>query len=909
MRLTALFMLILLPSLAWGSARFTLVNEFGRDGTGTSRLDNPWRMSTDPATGDIAVADSSKNRIAIFGRDGSFKSSFGVAGNLPGQLNAPSAVVFLPEGGGMLVADTGNNRIQLFERTGRFLQTFGTGARFAKPTGLAVAPSGQVFVADSGNNQIQVLSAEGVHLMTFGSKGSAPGQFETPYDIAVHPGGSQIAVADYGNHRVQLFDTRGKLLSTIGAFGKARKQFWGAAGVAYTRDGTLLVADASNRRIQWFDLEDNSSGEFGGGGDTPGKFVQPHAIASNWQSNTVYVSDFYLNRIQEFRDTKAASPPGLAWYVQPAVAAPAIIGSLALIGLILFRSGRGETSPRPWPSPITIATRAWRTRPTLPGEWPLLATSLVVTLFLNGTFWDAATASPTNSPAITGIWRIPLALMLLTVQFTPLVLLVPRILIKPVVLLYVGLSVVIGFYMRRYHVYMDVTMMQNVLATNGAEAGQQITKAMIVQLTLWLVACGAILSFFKTRNDSMAGALRRRASYLGIGVLLAAASALVMNGRLKALVEDQPEILHLLNPTSALMNLPLAYSSGALPTNEELAPIGTDARATRVHGRPRLFLLVIGETTRAASWGLSGYTRNTTPSLEKRKVTNFSDVSSCGSNTLVSVPCIFSPWGRRHYDVEKIQRSENLLHVLARAGFSTNWIENSGTCVGVCRGVHTLTLPTATIDGCTGNACPDEKLIDALWKTMEGQVEPAGGPRDHVVVLHMAGSHGPDYHNKYPREFALFQPECLSNDIRGCDDQSTLNSYENSILYTDHVLGQLMDSLQAHTEYASAMLFTSDHGESLGENGIYMHGTPYPIAPREQVKVPMVFWASPEFAEDRGLDLQCIRDQAQRPTTHDSVFHTTLNLLAVDTRVYDPDSDWSASCMTRKSPSTSAVQR
>lgn len=907
MRLIALCMFVLLPSLAWGNARFVFVNEFGRDGNGISRLDNPWRMSTDPATGDIAVADSSKNRIAIFDRNGSFKSSFGIAGHLPGQLSAPAAAVFLPERGGLLVADTGNNRIQLFERSGRFVRTFGPDGGFAKPTGLAITSSGQVFVADSGNNQVQVFSADGSRLMVLGGKGNALGQFETPYDVALHPDGRQFAVADYGNHRIQLFDMDGKLLSTIGAFGKGRQQFWGAAGVAYTRDGTLLVADASNRRIQWFNLENGSSGEFGGIGDTPGKFAQPHAITTDWHDDAIYVSDFYLNRIQEFRDTSAASP-SLARYVQPAVAAPAIIGSIAL-GLIFFRRGRREASSKPLPSLIAIVRRTWRARPSVPGEWLFLATSLIATLFLNGTFWDAATASPTGSPAITGIWRIPLALLLVAAQFVPFALLVPRILIKPLMLLYIGLSVVIGFYMRRYHVYMDVTMMQNVLATNGAEAGQQINRAMIVQLTLWLVACAAILSFFKARNDSMVEALRRRARHLGIVVLLAAASALVMGGRLKTLIEEQPEILHLLNPTSALVNLPLAYSSGALPTNEELVPIGTDARAFRVHERPRLFVLVIGETTRAASWGLSGYSRNTTPSLEQRKATNFSDVTSCGSNTLVSVPCIFSPGGRRQYDVERIQRSENLLHVLARAGFKTSWIENSDTCVGVCRGIPTLTLSPSTIDGCGEHACMDEKLIDALWQLLEEQPLTGTNRSDQVVVLHMAGNHGPGYHGKYPREFALFQPECLSNDIRGCDDRSTLNSYENSILYTDHVLGKLMDSLQAHPEYASAMLFTSDHGESLGENGIYMHGTPYPIAPKEQLKVPMVFWASPEFAEDRGLDLQCIRDQAQRPTTHDSVFHTTLNLLAVDTRIYDPYPDWSANCMSGNLPGTSAVQR
>lgn len=259
---------------------------------------------------------------------------------------------------------------------------------------------------------------------------------------------------------------------------------------------------------------------------------------------------------------------------------------------------------------------------------------------------------------------------------------------------------------------------------------------------------------------------------------------------------------------------------------------------------------------------------------------------------------MFSPWGRRNYDAERIQRSESLLNVLMRAGCEVNWIENSGTCIGVCRGIPYKTLANDVPGGCHGDGCLDDKLVDALREMLEKRSSNASTTpdRDRVVALHMAGSHGPSYHNRYPREFAHFQPECLSDDVRGCDDRSITNSYDNSVLYTDHVLARVIDILRAHTEYASALLFTSDHGESLGENGIYMHGTPYPIAPRVQLHVPMVFWPSPEFIRERNIDMQCIIDQAKHPTTHDSLFHSTLNLLQVTTSLYDSSVDWSANC-------------
>lgn len=891
-RLAMFLVLMLITSIAWATPRFSVANEFGRDGSGASRLDNPWRMAVDPENGDIAVADAAKHRIVIYGRDGGFKTSFGIAGSQPGQLQAPCAVAFLADGL-ILVSDTGNNRLQIFDRSGRFIRAFGgpghAEGQFTKPTGVAIAPTGEVFVADSGNNRIQVFSLAGAHLRNFGTQGKETGQFELPYDVAIHPDGNEIAVADYGNHRVQVFDTRGRFLRQLGGFGTGPEKFWGAAGIAYTRDGTLLVADAANRRVQWFDRRLGEHGEFGGPGDSPGRFVQAHAVTADWRDGTIYVSDFYLNRVQAFRDAHV-QPSQPRQYKRLLPAAGAGIAVL-LAGIWLLRRRHVRHLPLDGEARMFQRARLRPRRPAVPAEWILLATSIVIALLLNRTFWNTIAISSTGEPLLSGIWLIPAALLLTAAQLALLVLLTPRILVKPVVLLLVLLAAAIDFYMRRYHIYLDVTMMQNVLGTDRMEAKQQITRSALSHVAVWGAGTVLALSWLRVRNDGLRTNLVRRFRYLAFALVAIALCLSATHGRLQKVFDDKPEAFLLLNPASALVNLPRAYFSGALPTGDAPAPIGLDAKRYGKAGLPRLFVLVIGESTRGASWGLNGHARDTTPELRRIGVVNFPDVTSCGSNTLTSVPCMLSPWGRRQYDATRIQRSEGLLHILMRAGYQVDWIENSGTCLGVCRGVPSRTVQDH-VRPCQADGCLDGLLIDAL-KTA---VAEDGTRRDRVIVLHMAGSHGPSYHSRYPREFARFQPECLSDDVRGCDSRATLNSYENSVLYTDHVLSRLIGVLQGRSDYATALLYTSDHGESLGENGIYMHGTPYPIAPREQLHVPMVFWASPDFMRERGIESRCMPAQARRPTTHDSVFHSTLNLLRISTSLYDRSVDWFANC-------------
>jgi lipid A ethanolaminephosphotransferase len=324
-------------------------------------------------------------------------------------------------------------------------------------------------------------------------------------------------------------------------------------------------------------------------------------------------------------------------------------------------------------------------------------------------------------------------------------------------------------------------------------------------------------------------------------------------------------------------------------------PLGLDARpgpGFAARNRPLLMVLVVGETARAANWGLSGYVRQTTPELARLPVVNFSRVSACGTSTEVSLPCLFAPVGRRNYSEARIRGHDSLLHLLARAGVAVHWRDNQSGCKGVCDGLPGDVVEALSAPGlCRDGYCFDEGLLIGLDRRL------AQAQGTQLLVLHMIGSHGPSYFRRYPAAFARFVPACEHDDLQRCTREQIVNAYDNTLLYTDHVLAQLIALLRAHADTVdSGLLYVSDHGESLGESGLFLHGMPQAIAPDVQTQVPLVMWWSDGFARATALDDACMRKQATQPMAHDHVFHTLLGLLDVHTALYEPAWDASAPC-------------
>ncbi|OYZ83371.1 MAG: hypothetical protein B7Y03_09585 [Polaromonas sp. 24-62-144] len=308
--------------------------------------------------------------------------------------------------------------------------------------------------------------------------------------------------------------------------------------------------------------------------------------------------------------------------------------------------------------------------------------------------------------------------------------------------------------------------------------------------------------------------------------------------------------------------------------------------------KPVMFVMVVGETARAQNFSLNGYARNTNPLLSKLDVINFSHATACGTSTEVSLPCMFSSFGRANYDEEKILSHESVLHVLARAGFKVLWRDNQSGCKGVCEGLAVDQLDKAGIEAlCAEGQCFDEVLLSG----MEGIARDATG--NLFVVMHQLGSHGPAYFKRYPAAFKQFSPACENEDLRNCTVAEIVNAYDNSLLYTDFFLSKVIDFLtRSETKYDTAMLYVSDHGESLGDKGLYLHGMPYSIAPDVQKQVPFLVWLSPGFRRSFGIDEACLRSRANEAVSHDNLFYSILGALDIQTTAYRRALDIFAPC-------------
>jgi len=296
-------------------------------------------------------------------------------------------------------------------------------------------------------------------------------------------------------------------------------------------------------------------------------------------------------------------------------------------------------------------------------------------------------------------------------------------------------------------------------------------------------------------------------------------------------------------------------------------------------------VLVVGETARAAEFSLNGYQRNTNPRLSSLNIINFADVQSCGTDTAESLPCMFSHLGKAGYSRNEAKRYENLLDVLQRAGVQVIWRDNNSGSKGIGdRVTYEDQVNVHDEPLCSTGECYDEILLKDLGKLL------SQNSGDMFIILHQKGSHGPSYYKRSPKDFKLFLPECTKDSVQDCDQQSIINAYDNTIVYTDYVLAKLIDLLKAQT-YSTAMLYVSDHGESLGENNIYLHGLPYAFAPKQQTHVPMIFWASDRFLHEKSIDSAKLEQTSSGRFSHDNLFHSMLGLFHVTTAIYRPELD------------------
>jgi len=531
--------------------------------------------------------------------------------------------------------------------------------------------------------------------------------------------------------------------------------------------------------------------------------------------------------------------------------------------------------------------------------WVVLLASFWVATVCNVALWRELTRLPGLELAQLALLDLALGLVIALATAALLSLLAWRWTLKPAITLLLLSAAFGAYFMMTYGVVIDQTMMVNTLQTDVRESRDLLNWRLVATLLALAGVPGFFLWRLEVRRKTGGRRLLANALTVMAASVLLVLVVMVFFQSLASVMRNNTQLRYLINPLNSFYALGLIATKPFQRNESVILPLGEDATLGASYAgqvKPPLLLLVLGETARSANFGLNGYARPTTPALARENVVSQRNAWSCGTSTAASVPCMFSNFGRENYE-SRPANYEGLLDVLQRAGLAVLWLDNQSGCKGVCNRVPNVNTSQLKVPGlCDGDECMDEVMLQGLDERIAA-LPPERRARGVVLVMHQMGSHGPAYYKRSPPAFKKFLPECNDNALQSCSRDALVNAYDNSIAYTDHVLGSAIQWLRAQQPHsAPALLYLSDHGESLGENNLYLHGMPYAVAPEGQKHVPWITWLSPEFEQRSQLTTACLQRQLDQPVSHDNYFHSVLGLMNVETRVYQPALDLYAAC-------------
>ncbi|EHH2234233.1 phosphoethanolamine transferase, partial [Campylobacter coli] len=394
------------------------------------------------------------------------------------------------------------------------------------------------------------------------------------------------------------------------------------------------------------------------------------------------------------------------------------------------------------------------------------------------------------------------------------------------------------YFITFYGVLIDSDMIQNVMQTDIKEVKDLLSWRLVLLAIVVLLFCVFILRI-RIENNTEQGFFKKirvrvLSALLGCSIFLIA--FVPLSKTFIPFFRTYNEI-RMYNVPFYPIYAVYRYCVRFVKVKPEFKTIANDAYRENNHTK-KLLVLVVGETARAANYSLGGYAKNDTNFYTKKdNVVFFDNFSSCGTATAVSLPCMFSLSKRQNYSSSEYQ--ENVMDILQKTGVKASWIDNnSGGCKGVC------------------DRLSDKQQLSSDWDE-----------------------------NLLPYEFKKFIPTCDTNELSKCDSEALINTYDNTLLYTDYLLSEIIKLLKEKKDYESSLIYLSDHGESLGENGIYLHGMPYAIAPSYQTHIPVIFWSN-----DKKL-MMTAQNHKGLKLSQDNLFSTLLGYFDVKTMVYESDYD------------------
>lgn len=457
---------------------------------------------------------------------------------------------------------------------------------------------------------------------------------------------------------------------------------------------------------------------------------------------------------------------------------------------------------------------------------------------------------------------------------------------KIVLIFMVLTAAVCGYFTDNYGTVFGPDMLTNSLQTDQAEAMGLMAPSFVIRLLLLGILPAFIISKVRLKRHVIGQAILQKTATLIAAIALIAVCLLPFGDQYATFFRQHKLVRSYTNPITpvySVIKLGIDYVD-ELRRPDTMILHATDAkRSTAVGGaaKPKLMVFVVGETVRADHVGLNGYQRDTMPLLASQTdIYSFKDAASCGTSTAYSVPCMFSYANREDYDPDTADYNENVLDTLSKQGVNVIWRDNNSSSKGVADRVTFEDYKTAEKNPDCDIECRDIGMLDGFDKL----VKSAAKPQDTLILLHQMGNHGPAYYQRYPKQFEYYKPVCMTNELSKCDDQSVINGYDNAIRYTDYFLNSIIDTLKPYQQdYQVVMVYISDHGESLGENNIYLHGMPYNIAPEAQKKVPVIVWSP----KNNSIDASRLANMTSQPVSHDFITPTLLNFFGITTKEVD----------------------
>ncbi|EPN6846245.1 phosphoethanolamine transferase [Campylobacter jejuni] len=409
------------------------------------------------------------------------------------------------------------------------------------------------------------------------------------------------------------------------------------------------------------------------------------------------------------------------------------------------------------------------------------------------------------------------------------------------------------YFISFYGVLIDSDMMQNVVQTDIKEVKDLLNLKLILFVVLALLLVFYVVKVKIDYYGSFKSHIKIKIINIISGLIVVCAVLIPLSKTFLPFFRNYNEIRMYNTPFYQIYAV-YRYYVRFVKAKPEFKTIANDAYRENNHTK-KLLVLVVGETARAANYSLGGYTKNDTNFYTKKDA--------------VSLPCMFSISKRENYSSSEFQ--ENAMDVLYKTGVDAVWFDNnSGGCKGVCDRLAYKQKLSSDLD---------ENLLAPFKEKLNHLSD------QNIIVLHLQGSHGPTYYKRYPSEFKKFTPTCDTNELSKCDSEALINTYDNTLLYTDYLLSEIIKLLKEQKSYESSLFYLSDHGESLGENGIYLHGMPYAIAPSYQTHIPAIFWSN-----DKNL-MNLAKEYKGLKLSQDNLFSTLLGYFDVKTSVYEPEYD------------------